>query len=705
VPNWIQNPDGSVQYVDEYGQPAAPPPVPVQEAVPGELDQLPVDPATQPLAPMPSRNMAVADLPAVAPAQPIPQPAQPGALNPALLQNGTSVSQSVAAFQPGRFQQVEGTTTGLRGAQAQAKQRADAGAANESQFTAAIGADQARAAQGLGDAEAMKESARAEQFRQQANLASMFAAAESSAAAIAADKTSGYRARFEQSLAQATAMRIDPRLQFNKTDELSAIGLLFTQGFLQAQGTPVYDAQKMISGLIDRKVDRDMQAIQQGHKLAEGQRMLWDMARAEAGDEAEARQRYRTLTMAQAAADMEATTAQFGSMIATAKGKAAAADIRVAVNKDLADITDRYFKRYMSESGLALDEWKAKVAASQESQRIGLAKRELDAKLGAGAPVPTENVVFDVTESGDRVAKWKFIDGLSDAKRGELLDRMSGKATFVSNLRELRAMAEQAGKIPGGWGQAMTNSAFEKRVRNLANGMAASYVRAMSGAAATDSERKTLSERIPINTILQNDGAEYVRRGLADFQKEVIKETNNTIGQFATDIAPGTPESQLRGGSPNWASAEETEADILRDGRDEVKTTIQQAAEKLLAPAAAQEPVGVTRLWKEVGNPVNAEAERGRLTGAQSLAGAEVIPGWAPAMEDLFYQAVDPRTKGTELSDAARNALIDVRGNTSDPVKQDYANDLLNLIDNPAPQGPSHLGGFLTDLELGALAE
>ena len=158
-------------------------------------------------------------------------------------------------------------------------------------------------------------------------------------------------------------------------------------------------------------------------------------------------------------------------------------------------------------------------------------------------------------------------------------------------------MAEQAGKIPGGWGQAMTNSAFEKRVRNLANGMAASYVRAMSGAAATDSERKTLSERIPINTILQNDGAEYVRRGLADFQKEVIKETNNTVGQFATDIAPGSPESQLRGGSPNWASAEETEADILRDGREEVKTTIQKAAEKLLAPAGAQEPVSPTRLW------------------------------------------------------------------------------------------------------------
>ena len=74
-------------------------------------------------------------------------------------------------------------------------------------------------------------------------------------------------------------------------------------------------------------------------------------------------------------------------------------------------------------------------------------------------------------------------------------------------------------------------------------------------------------------------------------------------------------------------------------------------------------------------------------------------------MEDVFFQAVDPRTRGSELADAARNALIDVRGNTNDPVKQDYANDLLNLIDNPQTPGPSHLGGFLNEFELSSLAE
>lgn len=704
MPSWIQNPDGSVQYVDDYGNPAPPP---AQEAVPGELDQLPADPAAVPVAPMPARNMAAQSFAApqpVAPSVPAavaPPQSDPAALNPALLKNGTSVSQAVSAFAPGRFQQVEGTTQGLRGAQAQAKERADAGAANESQFTAALGSDQARAAQNLGGAESELQSARAEQYRQQANLASMFAAAESSAAGIAAEKTSGYRARFEQSLAQASAMRIDPRLQFNKTDELSAIGLLFTQGFLQAQGTPVYDAQKMISGLIDRKVDRDMQAIQQGHKLAEGQRMLWDMARSEANDEAEARGRYRALTMAQAAADMEATTAQFGSMVATAKGRAAAADIRVQVNKDLADITDRYFKRYMSESGLALDEWKAKVSASHESQRIGLAKRELDAKLGTGAAPSADGVVFDVSESGENAAKWTFLPDTPDAKKVEIRDRMAAKAHFLRNIRELRNMAAEAGKVPGGWGQAMTNSAFEKRVRGLANGVVASYVKSVSGLSYTDKEFERHASRVPINTIFQRDGDRFVREGLSDFQSEIKTETDKLVGQHTVDIPLNDPRRAIKGGSPTWAEAEGVEANILRSGRGEEKTTIQQAAQRLLAPASAQEPVTPTRLWQEAGNKVDVRVPFGKETGAPQ----EVVPGWVPDMEDLFFQAVDPRTRGGEVSNAAREALIDVRGNTSDPVKQDYANDLLNLIDNPPQSGPSHLGSYLTDLELGSLAE
>lgn len=695
MPTWIQNPDGSVQYVDEYGQPAAPPPVGL---TPEEATALPAEPVVDPAAPVPTRQMAAAATPPAPSAPPTPAPSP--ALNPGLLQNGTSVGQSVAAFQPGRFQQVEGTTQGLRGAQAAAKARADAGAANESQFTVALGADQARAAQGLGNAEAEKEMARSQGFREQANLASMFAAAESAAAGIAAEKTSGYRARFEQSLAQASAMRVDPRLQFSQGDGLGAAALLFTQGFLQAQGTPVFNAQGMINQLIDRKVDRDLQAIQQGHRLAEGQKMLWDMARSEANDEAEARSRYRALMMTQAAAEMEATTAQFGSRVASAKGQAAAADIRVQVNKDLAEITDRYFKRYMAESGLALDEWKAKVAASHESQRIDLAKRELDAKLGVGAAPSADSLVFDVTESGENAAKWQFLPDTPDTKKVEIRDRMAAKAHFIDNVRKLRAMSAEAGKVYGGWGKAMTNNAFKKRVEALANGTVAAYVKSVSGLSYTDKEYERHASRIPINRLFQREGDKFVRQGLSDFQGEILRETNKLIGGHTVDIPKGDPRLGIRGGSSTWGEAEQVEADVLSAGREEEKNAIQQAAERLLAPEAANSPVEPTSLWKQVGNPITTEMRQA----GKDLRPTTTIPGWAPAMEDLFYQAVNPNGD-QEMRDAAREALLDVRGNTNDPAKQDYANDLLNLVDNPRTLGPSHLGGFLNDLELGALAE
>lgn len=695
MPTWIQNPDGSVQYVDEYGQPAAPP-APVG-LTPEEATALPTEPVVDPAAPVPTRQMAAAATPPVPSAPPTPAPSP--ALNPGLLQNGTSVSQSVAAFQPGRFQQVEGTTQGLRGAQAAAKARADAGAANESQFTVALGADQARAAQGLGNAEAEKEMARSQGFREQANLASMFAAAESAAAGIAAEKTSGYRARFEQSLAQASAMRVDPRLQFSQGDGLGAAALLFTQGFLQAQGTPVFNAQGMINQLIDRKVDRDLQAIQQGHRLAEGQKMLWDMARSEANDEAEARSRYRALMMTQAAAEMEATTAQFGSRVASAKGQAAAADIRVQVNKDLAEITDRYFKRYMAESGLALDEWKAKVAASHEDQRIGLAKRELDAKLGVGAAPSADSLVFDVTESGENAAKWQFLPDTPDTKKVEIRDRMAAKAHFIDNVRKLRAMSAEAGKVYGGWGKAMTNNAFKKRVEALANGTVAAYVKSVSGLSYTDKEYERHASRIPINRLFQREGDKFVRQGLSDFQGEILRETNKLIGGHTVDIPKGDPRLGIRGGSSTWGEAEQVEADVLSAGLEEEKTAIQQAAERILAPEAewGKRDVPASRFWREGGN----------ISGLDTALEQKEqrMPGWAPHMEDLFYRAVDPRGGEDGLADEARNALIDIRGHSKDPAKQDYANDLLNLIDNQKPTGPSHIGGFLNDLELGALAE
>lgn len=667
MPYWINTPDGP-QYVDEFGQPADP-------------NQFGAAPPASPSAPAAVEPVAAAP---VAPQPPAPVPLQPSPLPAPPPGQSYGVNQGESGFATPRYQAVTATQGRLGAQQAAAAESAQAGAAEESRRAAALAGDQAAGAQGVFDVQSEQEAAHAEHYREQARMASMFAAAESTAQGLAMERTTGYRARYEQALSAAHAMSLKPGLDASPTDSVGMGVALFAQGFLGAQGVPVADVRGMVNQMIDRRMDLQMEQIRRGERLAESQRVLWDMARSEADDESEARDRMRGLMMAQAASQMEATTAQFGSRLATAKGQAAAADIRAELSKHLGQISDRYFQRYMTQSGLALDQWKAEVNASMESRRIGLDARRVaveEKKAGQGAS-GLGDVVFDVTESGGREAKWQFIPGLGDAKKGELLDRMAGKATFLANLRELRGMAAEAGTQYNGWGNAMANEAFAKRVRNITSGLSASYVRAMSGATATDNERKTLADRLPINGILQRDGDRFVREGLSDFQAEVIRETQNTIGQFATDIPAGSPLSGLKGGSPSWGGAEQVEADVIRSGRGEEKTPVQSALERVLIPNAQKEAESapVSDLWRAVGNQPRTHVDTTQVGGLGANPTAETMPGWATALEDIYRVAGDPWGVGTDRSQEAYNALANVEQSSNDPEQRDYANDLMWLI-------------------------
>jgi hypothetical protein len=684
MPQWIDTPAGP-QYVDEYGNPAVPPDAVL---VPGEVDAAAAVPDFAP--PVPSRQMAVD--PSVAPAAVQPVAQQPsGAAGPLPgTSNGQSVSASQSAFSLPSFQAVNSTIGEVRQAQQVAKRDAEAGRQAESQWTAAIGGDQARAATNLGNAEADMQSARGAMYGQQAELQSQMATAEVAAANDAALRTSGYRARFEQQLSQASALRVDPRLNFNRTDSLSAVGLLFTQGFLAAQGVPVFDANGMINKLIDRKVDQDMLAIQQGHKLAEGTRLMWDMARSEAADEAEARGRFRALTMAQAASEMEAVTSQFGSRVATAKGQAAAADIRVQINKDLASITDRYFARYMQQSKLALDEWQTKVSASNAASHLALAKRDMamkEAAAGKGPDTLKPGVIVDTTDSGGGKPVAKFRDWVPDKVKGELGVKAAATSSLVDRMREYQAIAEEAGTVyAGNWGKALANGAFKQRVINFRNGLGEDMIKATTGAVAPEAQMQRILGQIPLDGILSRDGDKFLDLALGDLKSNVIDKVQRELQAFTK---PLTAEEAAQAGSGTplnmWGGAEALEANIDREGRGERKTRVQELQETITAPPASLEPVAPTDLWKQVGNPTTTGN-----TGAQQLRNAQTIPGWAPAMEEIFKTAVHtkPGVWGSssetlaQKSQEARSVLRTLSFQATDPAQRDYALDLLSLIDD-----------------------
>ncbi len=683
MPFWIPTPQGP-QYVDENGNPMPPPvevlePQPFNGSVPpssteapgaGVTQPLPVQPAPGPLA-APQLN---------APGEPFPPPP------PSSVRTGQSFSAGESGTAFAKHPQVVATQGRLNQEMAGAHNRNAAAADTEARFAAAVGGDKASAAREVWNVEGEKEAARAGQFREQARLASMFAAAESTAAGLAAERTSEYRARYEQQLAATAAAAIQPGLKLSAWEGAGAVGSLFAQGFLAAQGTPVADVRGMMSQMIDRHIALQEERIRRGEKLSEGQRVLWDMARSEAGDEADARSRMRGMMMAEAAAVMEATTAQFGSRLAQARGREAAASIRAELNKELATISDRYFTRSMQESGLALDKWKAEMNALQESKRIGIAQQEANTNAAkaraAGKTDPLQGIIFDTTRSGAGKAIARFLPDTPDAKRTELRTRSAKQAAFLARADEYHRLAAEAGKYNGGWGAAMTNDSFAKRARAWRQGLLADYTYAKSGAAASEPEAARHQARFPENTLFSNDSMDSLNRLLGDMEYEVAEAMDLEIGANSVPLSGDEQAGLPSGAVGTFGRSESLRGQLRGDARGEEKSRVKELLKVITGPASTEKggvtPAKPNPLGVFPTPPANRKGEL-EYAGNSTVAAAFAEPNWALGMDSLYEMATDPWAGNSALD--AYSALDKLADPKNDRQQANYAEALIETID------------------------
>jgi len=521
----------------------------------------------------PYASAAAQPQPQPQPASPTPQPAptlptssdlnQPPPIQPGQ-SHGYSQSQGESGFSLGRNQAVKSTQTRLDRKQNQAYEQANDSFHREAQMAAITNEFQREAVGQQSQVMSEQEAARSSLYREQARMASMFAAAEATAADLARERTVQYRARFEQTAAQAAAMQVNPGLKLSAGQGMGLAAALFAQGFLGSQGIPVADVRGMVSNMVDRNIQLQEQQIAQGHQLSEDQARLWQMARAEASDDSEARTRLRGLMLAQAATAMDSEMSKYNSRLATAKGMVASADLRAELNKTLGQLTDRYFNQYMQQSGLELDRWKAEVAASQESKRIAIAQQEANARASAAkaAANPLGDVIFDTSKSGKGQAKWMALPGTNPETKDEIRTREAAQSSLTDRYRAYEDLSREAGEVYGGWGKAMLNDKFASQVQSFRAGLIADYVLAKSGKQASDAERKALEQRFPLDTWLNRDGQEKVRLMISDLTKEGIDSADRYIGAHAVAI----PE-QARGQFPTaginqYARGELTEADV-----------------------------------------------------------------------------------------------------------------------------------------------
>jgi hypothetical protein len=698
MPQWVLGPDGQPVYVDEAGNPTA---VTPEVDYAGDL----LDPtAPAPVTPdqLPGEAFAAAPAPTTdgggsQPASPLPAPAaslppQPSAI-PAAQSYGVSYGQS--GFDPSRNAAVRGTQGRLYQERQQIGQEVGQAETTAATAAAMVNEEQRAATSAIGNVEMERSNALALQYREQARMHSMFAAAEVAAADVAAQRTTEYRARYEQSLAQVAAMEVRPGLDVSKGQAIGLAGALFAQGFLQAQGVPVANVSGMVSQMIDRNIDLQLEKIRRGEKLAEGQRVLWDMARAEADDEATARQRLRGLMMAQAATQIEAEGAKYNSRLALAKSQAASADLKAELQKTLADITTKHFNMYMQRTNQSLDQWKAEMAVSQGWANVGINRRELELKEAAAGAKAQDlgDVVFDTTESGKGRPFARFKPNVAEKTKADIQTRAAGLAEFTEQLREYRELALDAGKIYQGWGKATLNPDFRQRVEALRTGLGAAYVKAMSGAAATDAERAALTSRIPLNRMLQKDGEEFIRLATADMQKQAIRAAGREFQAYTTLLSPEEAAS-LPSGTPlgTFGAGETAEASALGQ-RDvtPVQDRYTNAQKTFTSPTASRTGGKATQSWADfvssairTGVPEQAlgadtEAVQ-RLKGVRTdlRAGTFGMPKFAEQAEYLVKEA-----NSSDETDAARaqRAITSLLSDPAAGYRSNYLNYL--LVQNP----------------------
>lgn len=699
MPYWIPTPTGPA-YVDENGNPVDPATVPLQQQTDltgGNAPAVSMGAGSAPTGAMPSPEelSALGAPPGPPPSPTMGSPAQsqpaggavpsPGFTppQPGAVRSGQSFGTGESGFSPVRHGQVLATQGRLGQSYTRASDQAAQGSKLESDAAAALAGDYAHSALDTSRALADQETARASEFREQARLASMFAAAESTAAGLAAERTSAYRARYEQSLQAAAAMSVKPGLDFSAGEGVMAAGALFAQGFLNAKGVPVADVSGIINKMVDRNIALQQDKIRRGERLAEGQRQLWEMARVESSDDSETRQRMRGLMLAQAAASMEASTAQFGSKLALAKGQESAAAIRADLNKQLSTITDRYFTQYMKQSELALDQWKAEMTNSQESRRLNIAQQEVNQKANIGKNSPEANLIFDVTKSGKGRAIAKFLPGTPPEKMTEIRIRSAKQASFLDRVDKYHVLADEAGKVYGGWGKALANDDFAKRAIAWRNGLVADYTYAKTGAQSSEPEAQRHASRIPLNATLDRDGANTLHRVMGDMEAEVADAMDHEVGAVSIPLSADEAAGAPHGAVGTWGRPEALQGNIRGDARGEKATEVKNLLKAILSPTDEVAP-SVSDTWLKTHPSDASMLQKSQQSSvyadpSQNRQGFR-MPTWAPEMERLHDLAADPWGGASPQGQDAWSALTQLEDSADDAQQRQYARQLKDDI-------------------------
>lgn len=500
-----------------------------------------------------------------------------------------------------------------------------------------------------------------------------------------------YLANYEHDLMAVRQLAMQTGDPYERMSAGQAFGLIAQHavaGFLKVGGHDL-GIQEQTDRWVNREIAKHGQQVQDARQNAEGQMHLYNVARQQASDDYEARERFRGMVLEGLKTQIGYEAARYGSQLATATGAQKAAEIDGQLVALKANLGQRqqglYFEAEKMRIGQAAQQAANSVAwHNAKTSRMGEERQERERVDKKNATTTSAEMfpVYDPFEAQgkDTQPKW-FIDKDDKDAMSKFREKESATRAVAAQLDNLealraRAYAKVGGAPVSGIASAkLGNAAGEIREYLRARTAASATIRrAYSGAAFTEAESKEYLSMLPTETFWESadnvSAIPQLREKIrTDFQASADSYSTKGKGNVAGPQRAAEHEAMLHGGS-------ETQS---------VPGQLVEATDKL----EKEKPVAASRAFTELMGSGDwpKGSEPAKMQVVETLATIYLNPTYARRQ----YSDLPENDKLAQAQ--AREALQRIAADSD--IKDVYLAGFAQIILDKAESDPEGLSGLL----------
>ena len=489
---------------------------------------------------------------------------------------------------------------------------------------------------------------------------------------------------YSAALADFAASKVDPNDLWHGMSGGMRFGTAvtaFVHDFLGAKNIKT-SAMDTFKGAIDRNINAQIQNINKKGEVARGFKTLYDMESARSSSAEETRARIRGFMLEAAKNHVVANMSQYKSLLATAEGRKALAQLDEEYAKNYMEVqkfvetasqarTNQDQQWVMHKNQIAVEQYRAAIAAKSQALEEKKFKDMLDQRAAAMKAAERDNTVIDPeTNIGKRVFRGQLSDKEKQNTR-EVLINTAETNRAIADFRKLQKDGSATWLDEAGvrrWSAEGRKLADAIRMR-----LAHSQVKA-NGERATKEDVEQYLKMFPLDQVLSS-GVEGIH---AYAQEHTLRNANDWLQQYTQDLPE---EKWIKGGDIKYFNKDMVTSgadsnELMRGGKqvtsiDNAQKLIGGPNEKINEDYLKQSGVDkdtINEDFQEVTKAKTVSVDKGLLKYSNRES-----PAWAAGVYILGEQA---RTSGPN-ADKAREILTKMATSNygdvqKDPIYKDY---------------------------------